>query len=134
MRKIPMIFDIENNCLWNLNFGPQNSMISFGYVNFLTKIFIILYPRTWNSITCIAIDIHIEKNDQFTLCFFQHFCLTLMISHYSAIQFWLLGLLNMNRICLRSDAYVLLTLDKYRISSYSFHPWIVSAAKILFIR
>ena len=35
--------------------NSKNSIISFGYVDFKGKIFLILYLRTWNSITSIAI-------------------------------------------------------------------------------
>ena len=36
--------------------NSQNSIIFFGYyVDFEAKIFLILYPRTWNSITGIGI-------------------------------------------------------------------------------
>ena len=36
-------------------FNFQNSIISFGYVDFYAKIFLILYPWSWNSITGNAI-------------------------------------------------------------------------------
>ena len=51
-RKIPTIFDIENlKILTPPHYtNSQNSIISFRYVDNL-----ILYPRTWNSIACIAI-------------------------------------------------------------------------------
>ena len=53
-----MIFDIENQ-LWKSNFFTiwhlPTSIISFGYVDFYAKIFVILYPHTWNSITGAAI-------------------------------------------------------------------------------
>ena len=35
--------------------NSKNSIISIGYVDFWAKIFSFLYPRTWNSITGIAI-------------------------------------------------------------------------------
>ena len=37
--------------------NSQNSINSFGYVEFSAKNFLILYPRTWKSITCIAIPV-----------------------------------------------------------------------------
>ena len=41
--------------VWQLVINPklktQNSIISFGYVDFYAKIFLILYPCSWNSIT-----------------------------------------------------------------------------------
>ena len=61
-----MIFDIEN-WLWKLNIGTfgqlainpklktQNSIISFGYVDYYAKIFLILNPPLENFTTRIAI-------------------------------------------------------------------------------